>query len=138
MMQTREQSLHRSQKPVPGGTRLGGAQGVKNLVSLGAATSIFSVIGKDEAGKSLDALMTEQGIDTSYIICSSTRKTTDKTRIISRNQQMMRLDAETTADLVTTAEDALIGVADLWLETRWCAADTLGFAPAWIGAPNIS
>ncbi len=89
--------------------RIGGAGNVAlNLVSLGAVTSIFSVIGEDEAGKSLDSLMTEQGIDTSYIICSKTRQTTDKTRIISRNQQMMRLDAETTIDLATTAEDALI------------------------------
>jgi len=89
--------------------RIGGAGNVAlNLVSLGAVTSIFSVIGEDDAGKALDNLMTEQGIDTSYIICSKTRRTTDKTRIISRNQQMMRLDAETTADLITTAEDALI------------------------------
>jgi tRNA(Ile)-lysidine synthase len=33
--------------------------------------------------------------------------------------------------------DALLGVADLWLETRWCAADALGFAPDWIDAPII-
>ena len=90
--------------------RIGGAGNVAlNLVSLGAATSIFSVIGEDEAGKAIDALMSAQGIDTSYIICTHTRPTTDKIRVISRNQQMMRLDAETTADLVTTAEDALIG-----------------------------
>src|ERR1700712_2667475 len=91
-------------------TRIGGAGNVAlNLVSLGAATTIFSVIGEDEAGKTLDNLMSEQGIDTSYIICSHTRKTTDKMRVISRNQQMMRLDAETTADLQPAAEDALIG-----------------------------
>jgi D-glycero-beta-D-manno-heptose-7-phosphate kinase len=90
--------------------RIGGAGNVAlNLVSLGAATTIFSVIGEDEAGKALDTLMTEQGIDTSYIICSNTRKTTDKMRIISRNQQMMRLDAETNADLLAAAEDALMG-----------------------------
>ncbi len=89
--------------------RIGGAGNVAlNLVSLGAKTSIFSVIGEDEAGKALDGLMTAQGIDTSYIICSHARKTTDKTRIISRNQQMMRLDAETTIDLNTAAEEALI------------------------------
>ena len=89
--------------------RIGGAGNVAlNLVSLGAVTSIFSVIGEDEAGRSLDSLMTAQGIDTSYIICSTNRKTTDKIRIISRNQQMMRLDAETTADLHADAEDALI------------------------------
>src|SRR5664279_5082056 len=48
--------------------RIGGAGNVAlNLVSLGAKTSIFSVIGEDEAGKALDGLMTAQGIDTSYI-----------------------------------------------------------------------
>jgi rfaE bifunctional protein kinase chain/domain len=89
--------------------RIGGAGNVAlNLVSLGARTTIFSVFGEDDAGKQLDQLLTETGIDTSYIICSHTRKTTDKTRIISRNQQMMRLDSETTADLTPDSEDALI------------------------------
>ncbi|MEO5889664.1 MAG: PfkB family carbohydrate kinase [Ferruginibacter sp.] len=100
-------------------TRIGGAGNVAlNLVALGAVTSIFSVIGEDEAGKSLDSLMTAQGIDTSYIICSNTRRTTDKTRIISRNQQMMRLDAETTVDLLATAEDALIGRVSDYISTE--------------------
>jgi rfaE bifunctional protein kinase chain/domain len=90
-------------------TRIGGAGNVAlNLVSLGAATSIFSVIGEDEAGKNLKQLMKEQGINTSYLISSDTRKTTDKIRIVSRNQHMMRLDAETTSDLETNAEDVLI------------------------------
>jgi D-glycero-beta-D-manno-heptose-7-phosphate kinase len=89
--------------------RIGGAGNVAlNLVSLGAQTTIFSVLGEDDAGKQLDQLLTDTGIDTSYIICSHTRKTTDKTRIISRNQQMMRLDSETTVDLTPEAEDALI------------------------------
>ena len=89
--------------------RIGGAGNVAlNLVSLGAKTTIFSVLGEDDAGKQLDQLLTETGIDTSYIICSHTRKTTDKTRIISRNQQMMRLDSETTADLTPDVEEALI------------------------------
>jgi len=91
-------------------TRIGGAGNVAlNLVSLGAATSIFSVIGEDEAGKALNNLMQEQGINTSYIVCSNTRKTTDKIRVISRNQHMMRLDAETITDLQQSIEDALIG-----------------------------
>ncbi|MFT3933364.1 MAG: PfkB family carbohydrate kinase [Chitinophagaceae bacterium] len=90
-------------------TRIGGAGNVAlNLISLGAPTSIFTVIGEDEAGKLLGNLIKDQGIDTSYIICNNTRKTTNKTRVISRSQQMMRLDAETTTDLATDAEDALI------------------------------
>src|SRR4051812_32505807 len=68
--------------------RIGGAGNVAlNLVSLGAMTSIFSVLGEDEPGKELDQMLAGSGIDTSYIICSHTRKTTNKTRVISRNQQ---------------------------------------------------
>jgi len=52
-----------------------------NLVSLDAKTSIFSVIGEDESGKELDKMLADSGIDTSYIICSRTRKTTNKTRV---------------------------------------------------------
>jgi rfaE bifunctional protein kinase chain/domain len=89
--------------------RIGGAGNVAlNLVSLGASTSIFSVIGEDDAGKELDALMAASGIDTSFIICSHSRKTTNKTRIICRNQQMMRLDSENTNDLNAEAEEALM------------------------------
>jgi tRNA(Ile)-lysidine synthase len=36
------------------------------------------------------------------------------------------------------AGEALMAVADLWLETRCCVADATGFAPVWIGAPSIS
>jgi rfaE bifunctional protein kinase chain/domain len=90
--------------------RIGGAGNVAlNLVSLGAKTSIFSVIGEDDPGKELNRMLADSGINTSYIISSPARKTTNKTRVISRNQQMMRLDSETTDDLTTDAEDALIG-----------------------------
>jgi rfaE bifunctional protein kinase chain/domain len=41
----------------------------------------------------------ENSIRTGYIVKSDARITTNKTRIISRNQQMMRLDAEITNDL---------------------------------------
>ncbi len=99
--------------------RIGGAGNVAlNLAALGAVTSIFSVIGEDETGKSLDALMSSRGIDTSYLICSHTRQTTDKIRVISRNQQMMRLDAETTADLLPAAEDALIARVQAYIESE--------------------
>ena len=99
--------------------RIGGAGNVAlNLAALGAVTSIFSVIGEDETGKSLDALMSSRGIDTSYLICSHTRQTTDKIRVISRNQQMMRLDAETTADLLPAAEEALIARVQAYIESE--------------------
>ncbi len=88
--------------------RIGGAGNVAlNLVSLGAKVNIFSVLGEDEDGQVLDKLLTDQGIDTSYIIFSHARKTTNKIRIISRNQQMMRLDSETIADIDLEVESAI-------------------------------
>jgi rfaE bifunctional protein kinase chain/domain len=89
--------------------RIGGAGNVAlNTVSLGADTFIISVIGKDEDGKRLTELYRQKGIITDYLIESDQRITTNKTRIVSRNQQMMRLDAETTKELNDAEEYALL------------------------------
>ena len=99
--------------------RIGGAGNVAlNLVSMGAPTTVFSVIGHDEAGDTLVSLMSSQGIDTTHIIRSQGRKTTNKTRIISRNQQMMRLDAETTADLSPDEENLLIEAVKKFIDAE--------------------
>lgn len=88
--------------------RIGGAANVAlNTVALGASTYIFSVVGDDEDGRTLQQLMNSQGINTEHLVFSKERITTNKTRIISRNQQMMRLDAEVTDDLSTEAEQKL-------------------------------
>ncbi|MFY7879980.1 MAG: bifunctional heptose 7-phosphate kinase/heptose 1-phosphate adenyltransferase [Lacibacter sp.] len=80
--------------------RLGGAANVAlNVRSLGAPVSLFSVVGSDEEGERLINMLREQSIQTNGLIQSSNRITTNKTRIISRNQQMMRLDSETTREL---------------------------------------
>jgi rfaE bifunctional protein kinase chain/domain len=90
--------------------RVGGAANVAlNTVSLGATTSIISVTGNDADGKELLRLLEENSIDTGYMISSDQRITTNKTRIMSRNQQMMRLDAEITADIDPQLENELIG-----------------------------
>lgn len=89
--------------------RVGGAANVAlNSVSLSAQTTIISVIGNDDDGKELMKLLAENNINTSYIISSDKRITTNKTRVMSRNQQMMRLDAEMTTDLDTDLEDQLL------------------------------
>jgi rfaE bifunctional protein kinase chain/domain len=97
--------------------RIGGAGNVAlNLASLGAKVATFSFIGKEEEGKLLEGLLKDHAIDTRYLLKSDTRITTMKARIISRNQQMMRLDSETTADLSAEEEDRLIGQVKRWLE----------------------
>jgi D-glycero-beta-D-manno-heptose-7-phosphate kinase len=89
--------------------RLGGAGNVAlNIQSLGAPVFVVSVIGNDDDGKRLTQLFEQQQINCRYLLKSNNRVTTNKTRVISRNQQMMRLDAEVTADLQPDEEAGLI------------------------------
>ncbi|WP_153796075.1 bifunctional heptose 7-phosphate kinase/heptose 1-phosphate adenyltransferase [Foetidibacter luteolus] len=89
--------------------RVGGAANVAfNLAALEAETTVFSVIGDDADGETLIGLLQDAHIDTKYIVKSSGRITTNKTRIMSRNQQMMRLDAEVTDDIGKEDEAALL------------------------------
>lgn len=89
--------------------RIGGAGNVAwNCQSLGAKVSILSVTGNDTEADLLTDLFEANQIDTSYLVKSVDRTTTSKTRIISRNQQMMRLDAEITDDLNEQEEAKLL------------------------------
>ncbi|MEJ8818534.1 bifunctional heptose 7-phosphate kinase/heptose 1-phosphate adenyltransferase [Lacibacter sp. H407] len=89
--------------------RIGGASNVAlNIASLGASVSMISVVGNDEEGKQLQQLLQQQNIKTDFLLNSPKRITTSKTRIISRNQQMMRLDNEITTDLGYEDENRLI------------------------------
>ncbi len=87
--------------------RIGGAGNVAlNTVSLGAKTVLFSVIGNDADGKALISLLEKNNIQCGKIVESNHRITTNKTRVISRNQHMLRLDAEMTKDI--NAEEQLV------------------------------
>ncbi len=89
--------------------RIGGAGNVAlNVCALGAGVSILSVLGKDEDGEQLTRLLKENNIQTKYLVHSEHRITTNKIRVISRNQQMMRLDAELTGDMIKEDEDRLL------------------------------
>jgi rfaE bifunctional protein kinase chain/domain len=89
--------------------RMGGAANVAlNTVSLGADTALFSVTGDDEDAELLLHVLQQAQIDTKYIVKSRERITTNKTRIISRNQQMMRLDSEITTEINNEDERLLL------------------------------
>ncbi len=97
--------------------RIGGAGNVAlNLACLGAEVSILSVIGNDEDGAALTELFSKNKIDTRYLLRNNSRITTSKSRIISRNQQMMRLDSEITTDLNAEEENLLIEKVQQYLE----------------------
>ncbi len=96
-------SLHHKEQ------RIGGAGNVAiNCGSLGAKVFMLGVIGDDDEAAQLEQLLKESLIDTTGLIKSVKRKTTNKTRIISRNQQMLRFDAEVTDDLNQEEEAALL------------------------------
>jgi rfaE bifunctional protein kinase chain/domain len=89
--------------------RIGGAGNVAlNIASLGATVHMLSVLGKDEDGEQLTGLLHQNNINTKYLVHSEHRITTNKIRIISRNQHMMRLDAEMVNDMFTDDEDRLL------------------------------
>ena len=99
--------------------RIGGAGNVAlNLVSLGAQASILSVIGKDEDGKQLAQLLKDKKINTDYLVEASDRMTTNKIRVISRNQQMMRLDKEVSRDIDKNDEEKLLERISSFIETE--------------------
>lgn len=96
--------------------RVGGAANVAlNTASLGARTAIISIVGADQDGNQLLQLMKQNGIDTSNIIRSENRITTNKMRIMGRNQQMMRLDAEMIDDINETDENQLVEAVELYV-----------------------
>ncbi|WP_318269681.1 bifunctional D-glycero-beta-D-manno-heptose-7-phosphate kinase/D-glycero-beta-D-manno-heptose 1-phosphate adenylyltransferase HldE [Salinisphaera orenii] len=71
---------------------LGGAANVaRNLVGLGANVHLIGSVGDDAAGRELATLSDEIGIE-SELVADTRVATTVKQRVISSNQQLMRLD----------------------------------------------
>jgi rfaE bifunctional protein kinase chain/domain len=103
--------------------RIGGAGNVAlNLASLGTPVSVFSVLGRDDDGQILTGLLSEKRIDTGYLLTANSRITTNKMRVISRNQQMMRLDSETLLPLTTDDEQKLIAAVERFVVEQTPAA----------------
>jgi len=85
--------------------RAGGAANVAlNIAALGVQTRLLGVTGDDEAATSLEALLNGAGIDCQFQKISDT-PTVTKLRVISRHQQLIRLDFEDGFDAIDT--DAL-------------------------------
>jgi rfaE bifunctional protein kinase chain/domain len=74
--------------------RLGGAANVaRNVVSLGIDTALLGVIGQDEAGQEVEAILADSGIQ-SFLKVDPTISTIVKLRVIGRQQQLIRVDFE--------------------------------------------
>ena len=76
--------------------RPGGAANVaRNAAALGAQVALLALIGNDEPGETLRRLMIAGGIDASLQVDEAV-STTVKLRVIGRQQQLLRIDFETT------------------------------------------
>lgn len=80
--------------------RLGGAGNVAlNIKAMGATPILCSVVGHDKEGKELREIMMKASLTCNGLIHSDKRKTTNKTRILGNNHQLLRIDHEITNDL---------------------------------------
>ncbi|BBP46627.1 bifunctional protein HldE [Thiosulfatimonas sediminis] len=111
-------------------TRLGGAANVAlNLKALGAHVALASVIGKDDAGSQIQTLLQQHGIQTYFSF--SSQPTIRKLRILSRHQQLIRMDFEETLALSSAQSFAeavikMLGQFDLVIFSDYakgCLAD---------------
>ncbi len=76
--------------------RMGASANVAyNLITLGAQSSLLTVVGDDEASRKLEALVAKTGIQ-AHFGRDAELKTTVKLRVIGRQQQLLRLDFENT------------------------------------------
>jgi D-beta-D-heptose 7-phosphate kinase/D-beta-D-heptose 1-phosphate adenosyltransferase len=76
-------------------TRPGGAGNVaSNVAALGGRPAVAGIVGRDQAGKRLEAALRAMGAGTDGIVFSRDTATIQKTRIIAHHQQLVRLDRE--------------------------------------------
>ena len=88
---------------------LGGAGNVAaNLAALGATVFPFGVVGDDEAGRAIRECLDAAGMATKGVVADASRITTVKTRVVARQQQIVRVDRERREPLSHALEESLI------------------------------
>jgi D-beta-D-heptose 7-phosphate kinase/D-beta-D-heptose 1-phosphate adenosyltransferase len=89
--------------------RLGGAGNVvRNLMAMGAKVALFATVGQDNPGRWFKRHCEEMGVDTFWVKDDIARPTTMKTRVVARNQQIVRIDEEHLTPISQVMETAII------------------------------
>ncbi|MCP8900723.1 bifunctional D-glycero-beta-D-manno-heptose-7-phosphate kinase/D-glycero-beta-D-manno-heptose 1-phosphate adenylyltransferase HldE [Gilvimarinus xylanilyticus] len=87
--------------------RAGGAGNVAlNLAALGASAALISVVGRDEAATVLEGQLRAAGVDTDLQV-SMDKPTITKLRVMSRHQQLLRMDFEESFTAADSSEHLL-------------------------------
>ena len=91
----------------------GGAANVaRNLKEVSEAVSVMGLVGQDTYGERLLDLLRSSGIRVDGVQQSATWQTIVKTRIIARNQQVVRVDRERVPDGTSAHSEAAIEILD--------------------------
>jgi len=84
---------------------------VRNLIALDAAAAFVSVVGDDQAGSDLTALIGGQERVEPWLLVQGGRTTTLKTRYIAQGQHLIRADREETVALPEKLAERLVRIA---------------------------
>jgi rfaE bifunctional protein kinase chain/domain len=89
--------------------RLGGAANVvHNIISLGGKSILCGVIGEDNTGRELTEMLKGLGLAADGILRVPGRHTSIKTRVVARNQQVVRFDRETRGTIDPESTERLL------------------------------
>jgi len=84
---------------------------VRNLTAIGVPVAFVSVIGDDQAGSDLTALVGGQPNVEPWLLVQGSRVTTRKTRYIAQGQQMLRADREECRPIHPKLKERMLRIA---------------------------
>jgi D-beta-D-heptose 7-phosphate kinase/D-beta-D-heptose 1-phosphate adenosyltransferase len=97
--------------------RLGGAANVAhNIQALGGEAMLVAVTGADAPGQDVVRLLRESRISAGWLATDRERRTSTKTRVLARNQQIVRIDREDADEISGSVLDSVLERATTALE----------------------
>src|SRR5262245_48877241 len=88
----------------------GAANTAANIVSLGGRATLIALVGQDEGGRTLADCARQAGVELRAI--DDGRATLRKTRVVSQQQQIVRLDYEEVHPAAPNSESAILRAVD--------------------------
>lgn len=96
---------------------LGGAANVAtNLVGIGQRVSLLACVGGDADGEEILNMLNNAGIDSEMVAVDKKRPTTVKKRFVAGNQQLLRVDDESTEPLSGEITEKLLKIYEERIE----------------------
>ena len=94
----------------------GAANVMQNLITLGAKSSAFGIIGGDHTGIQLKDILLSDGITCDGIVTDSSRPTVKKQRVMAGSQQLLRIDEELTTPITENIRKELLEKLNILFE----------------------